>query len=186
MFTIPPLARHASLLALLLLAGCHPKGASTGPKGGPPVPVNVGAAVKKDMPLDLRAIGNVESIATVEITAQVSGELIDVGFAEGQDVKKGDLLFSIQPKLYATQLAQAEANLARDRAAAANAQREAERGGELATKGAVAKEQVEQLRSTAASAAAIVKADEALLEIARVQVSFTSVRSPIDGRTGAL
>ena len=183
-----PLSRFptAVILAATLLAGCHKNAAGPAAKSTAPVPVNVAKAVAKDMPLDLRAIGNVESIATVEVKAQVSGELIEVAFQEGQDVKRGDLLFTIQPKLYATQLAQAEANLARDRAAAANAQREAERGNELSAKGAVAKEQVEQLRSTAASAAAIVKADEALLEIARVQVSFTTIRSPIDGRTGAL
>jgi multidrug efflux system membrane fusion protein len=170
---------------LFFSAGCGrtPPAAA---KGGGPVPVNVGTAVKKDMPLDLRAIGNVESIATVEITAQVSGELIDVGFAEGQDVKKGDLLFSIQPKLYATQLAQAQANLARDRAAAANAQREATRAGDLSGKGAVSREQLEQTRSVAEGAAATVLADEAMLEIAKVQLSFATIKSPIDGRTGSL
>lgn len=138
------------------------------------------------MPIDLRTIGNVEAIATVEIKAQVGGELLSVHFAEGQEVKKGDLLFTIQPKLYATQLAQAEANLARDRVTAANAQREAERNIELAKKGAVSKEQLEQFRAQAEAAAATVKADEALAEIARVQLGYTTVESPIDGRTGAL
>lgn len=175
-------------LALVLATGCHKKDAAASgpPKGGAPVPVNLGEAVQKDVPLDLRAIGNAESIATVEIKAQVSGELIDVGFQEGQDVKKGDLLFSIQPKLYATQLAQADANLARDRAAAANALREATRNADLAAKGAISKEVLEQMRAAADSAAATVQADEALREIARVQVTFATIRSPIDGRTGAL
>ena len=133
------LCRVLTLLALVLAAGCHKNdsAASGPPKGGAPIPVNLGEAVRKDVPLDLRAIGNVESIATVEIKAQVSGELIDVGFQEGQDVKKGDLLFSIQPKLFATQLVQADANLARDRAAAANALRDATRNTELAAKGAI-------------------------------------------------
>lgn len=179
-----------SIILLLLLAavpftGCRPKPPAAA-KGGGPVPVNVATAAKKDMPLDLRAIGNVESIATVEITAQVSGELIDVAFQEGQDVKKGDLLFSIQPKLYQTQLAQAEANLARDRAIAANAQREATRAQDLSGKGAVSREQLEQLRSAAEGAAATVLADEALLTIAQVRVGFATIKSPIDGRTGAL
>jgi multidrug efflux system membrane fusion protein len=177
------------VLLLLIVAvpftGCRRTPAATS-KGGGPVPVNVGTAVKKDVPLELRAIGNVESIATVEITAQVSGELIDVPFQEGQDVKKGDLLFLIQPKLYATQLAQAEANLARDRALAANAQREATRAQDLSAKGAVSREQLEQLRSTAEGAAATVQADEAMLTIAQVQLSFATIKSPIDGRTGAL
>ncbi|MCE9608676.1 MAG: efflux RND transporter periplasmic adaptor subunit [Chthoniobacter sp.] len=175
------------LWAFALLTACPKKPESAGPqKGGAPVPVNVGEAVKKDVPLDLRAIGNVESIATVEIKAQVAGELIEVGFQEGQDVKKGDLLFSIQPKLYATQLAQADANLARDRAAAANALREANRNAELAAKGAVSKEVLDQSIAASDSAAATIQADEALREIARVRLSFATIRSPIDGRTGAL
>ena len=118
----------ALALALALPVGCQKKpGAAGAPgRGGGPVPVDVGEAVRKDMPVDLRAIGNVESMATVDVKAQVGGELIEVNFKEGQDVKKGDLLFTIQPMLYATQLAQAEANLARDRAQADNARREAE------------------------------------------------------------
>jgi multidrug efflux system membrane fusion protein len=173
------------LLALLPFTGCW-RTPPAAPKGGGPVPVNVATAVKKDVPLELRAIGNVESIATVEITAQVSGELIEVAFQEGQDVKMGDLLFSIQPKLYATQLAQSEANLARDRAAAANAQREAARAQDLSAKGAVSREQLEQLRSAAEGAAATVLADEAMLTMAQVRVGFATIKSPIDGRTGAL
>lgn len=161
-----------------------PQGKAGG--AGAPVPVNVGEAVTKDMPFDLRVIGNVQSIATVGIKAQVPGELIAVNFTEGQDVKKGDLLFTIQPKLYATQLAQAEANLARDRVAAENAKRDAERNAELGTKGAISKEQLDQMRSTAEAAEATVKADEALLEIARVRLGYTTIESPIDGRTGAL
>ncbi|MDB6152622.1 MAG: efflux transporter, family, subunit, partial [Chthoniobacteraceae bacterium] len=114
----------AAILLLTLMAGCGKKPNTAGAAGkSAPVPVNVGKAIKKEMPFDLSAIGNVEAISTVDIKAQVGGELIAVNFAEGQEVKKGDLLFSIQPKLYATQMAQAEANLARDRAQAANARR---------------------------------------------------------------
>ncbi len=174
-------------LVFALVAGCSKKPKPGGPPGGgAPVPVNIGEVVKKDMPLDLRAIGNVESIATVGIKAQVAGELVSVNFTEGQDVKKGDLLFTIQPKLYAVQLAQAEANLARDRVAAANARRDAERNNELGNKGAISKEQLDQMRSTADAADATVKADEALVEIARVRLGYATIESPIDGRTGAL
>ena len=161
-------------------AGGAPRGA------GGPVPVNVGTVVKKDMPLDLRAIGNVESIATVGIKAQVGGELIEVNFEEGQEVQKGALLFTIQPKLYAVQLAQAEANLARDRAAAENARRDADRNIDLGTKGAISKGQLDQMRSAADAAEATVKADEALVEIAGVRLGYATIESPISGRTGAL
>lgn len=174
-------------LAALPLWSCSKKPAGGPPKGGGgPVPVIAGQVIKKDMPVDIRAIGNVESIATVGIKAQVGGELIGVHFNEGQDVKKGDLLFTIQPKLYATQLAQAEANLARDRASAASARREANRQEELDRKGAASKEQLDQSRAQADAAEATVKADEALAEIARVRLGYSTIESPIDGRTGAL
>ena len=178
----------ALALALVLAAGCQkkPDAAGAAGKGGGPVPVNIGEAVRKDMPVDLRAIGNVEPVATVDVKAQVGGELLEVNFKEGQDVKRGDLLFTIQPMLYATQLAQAEANLARDRAQAENAQREAARNAELGTKGAISKEQLDQMRSTAEAAAATVKADEALVKIAGVRLGYATIESPIDGRTGAV
>jgi membrane fusion protein, multidrug efflux system len=173
-------------LLLTMLAGCSKKPATAQRGPGGPVPVNIGEVVKKDMPVDLRGIGNVESINSVGIKAQVGGELIEVNFKEGQDVKRGDLLFTIQPRLYTVQLAQAEANLARDRAAAENARREANRNVELGTKGAISSGQLDQLRSNADAAEATVKADEALVEIARVRVGYTTIESPIDGRTGAL
>ena len=126
--------RVIPLLVAGALVGCDKaKDAQQAKPAMPPVPVQTGMSVSKDIPVDLRAIGNVEPIASVAIKAQVSGELIDVSFSDGQDVKKGDLLFTIQPRLYATQLAQAEANLARDRTQSANAKRElAQRGGTLA------------------------------------------------------
>ncbi len=182
------LVRFFSAIALLAgVQACSKKETAAPPRGaGGPVPVEVAKVEKKDLPLDLRAIGNVEPIATVAIKAQVGGELLAVNFQEGQDVKKGDLLFTIQPKLYATQLAQVEANLARDRAQAANAEREAARSVDLSAKGAVSKEELEQTRSNSDAFAATVRADEASLEIARVQLGYATVKSPIDGRTGAL
>src|SRR3954466_3817865 len=158
--------RFLFLLILLGLgAGCSKKQApQPGGAGGKgtAIPVNVGEVIKKEMPVDLPAIGSVEAIATVAIKAQVGGELTEVNFEEGQEVKKDDLLFTIQPKLYATQLAQAEANLARDRITAVNAQRDADRNIELAKKGAVSKEQLDQSRAQAEAAAATVNADEAI------------------------
>ena len=173
-------------LALILVAGCQKKDAGGPAKGGAPVPVNVGVAVRKDVPVELRAIGNVESVATVEVKAQVGGELLEVNFKEGQDVQRGDLLFTIQPLLYATLVAQAEANLVKDRVHADNARREAERNVELGSKGAISKEQIDQMRATAEAADATVRADEAMLKIARVRLGYATIKSPIDGRTGAV
>lgn len=151
-----------------------------------PVPVQTGLAARKDMPVDLRAIGNVEPIASVAIKAQVTGELIDVSFTEGQEVKKGDLLFTIQPRLYATQLAQAEANLARDRVQAANAKRELARVEELARKNVASREELDRARAQAEALEATVRADEAQVLIAQTQVGYTTIESPIDGRTGSI
>ena len=178
----------ALTIAVGLLTGCSKKPDTAGsPAGrGGPVPVNIGMALKKDMPVDLRAIGNVEPVATVEVKAQVGGELIEVNFKEGQDVKRGDLLFTIQPLLYATLLAQAEANLVKDRAQADNARRDAERNAQLGAKGAISTGQLDQMRATAEVADAAVKADEAMVKIARVRLGYTTIESPIDGRTGAV
>ena len=177
-----------TVACIVLVVGCskRPDAAGGGAGKGGPVPVNVGEAVKRDVPVDLRAIGNVESVATVEVKAQVGGELLEVNFKEGQDVQKGDLLFTIQPLLYATLLAQAEANLVKDRVHADTARREAERNAELGTKGAISKEQLDQMRATAEAADASVKADEALVKIARVRLGYTAIKAPIAGRTGAV
>lgn len=179
----------ASALLLPWLGGCEKKADSAPgkpPGMGGPVPVQTALAATKDVPVDLRAIGNVEPISSVAIKAQVTGELIDVSFTEGQDVKKGDLLFTIQPRLYATQLAQAKANLARDRAQASNAKRELDRQESLSTKGVASKEDFERARAQSDALEATVNADEAQVLIAETQLGYTTIESPIDGRTGAI
>lgn len=184
-----PLRPFTAFCIATLLAGCDGKTAATGngkPAGMPPVPVNIALAARKDMPLDLGTFGNVEPIANIAVKAQVGGELIEVSFEEGQEVKKGALLFTIQPKLYATQLAQAEANLARDRAQAANAKRNLVRQEALDAKGAGVKEELDKARAAAEAGDATVKADDALLLIAQTQLGYTTIESPIDGRTGAV
>jgi multidrug efflux system membrane fusion protein len=178
-----------SVWAVVLLVGCPGnKDATTQgkPPGMPPVPVNTALVVRKDMPLDLRTFGNIEPIASVAIKAQVGGELIKVSFKEGDDVKKGELLFTIQPRLFETQLAQAEANLARDRAQAANARRELARQEQLDAKGSGVQEALDKARTQVETADAVVKADEALVLIAQTQVGYTTIESPLDGRTGAI
>ena len=184
-----PVRVSLSLGAAILLTACPGnKDAAGPPKGGamPPVPVNIAPAVTKDVPLEVRTFGNVEPIASVAIKAQVGGELIGVSFKEGQDVKKNDLLFTIQPKLYATQLAQAKANLERDRAQAASAQLNLKRQEDLDKKNSGIKEELERARALAASSAATVEADEALVLIAETQLGYTTIEAPMDGRTGSI
>lgn len=171
------------------LSACKGKSdppAAAGGAAAQPVPVHVVQVRQKDVPLDLRVFGNVEPIASIAVKAQVGGDLIEVNFEEGQDVRKGDLLFTIQPRLYATQLAQAEANLERDRALALNASNDLERYRLLDSKGAGVKEQLDKATTSAAVTAAVVKADEAQVLIAQTQLGYTTIESPIDGRTGAV
>jgi multidrug efflux system membrane fusion protein len=151
-----------------------------------PVPVTVAAVAARDLPMEVKTFGNVEPVATIGIKAQVSGELISVSFEEGQEVKKGDLLFTIQPRLFNTQLAQAQANLERDRALAQAAELTLRRQEELDRRGSGVREELEKARAQAAATAATVKADEALVLIAETQVNYTTIESPIDGKTGSI
>ncbi len=150
------------------------------------VPVQATAVEKKAVPIQLRAIGNVEPYSTVGVKAQVGGELIRVHFKEGQDVNKGDLILTIDPRQYEAALKQAEATLARDTAQWENARQELRRYEELVRKGYVAQSQYDQVRSNAEALEAVVKADKAVVENARLQLSYCFIRSPITGRTGSL
>jgi len=120
------------------------------------------------------------------VRALVGGELKAVHFQEGQEVRKDDLLFTIDPRPFEAQLHQAEANLARDKAQAENADAQVRRYKDLVSRGIATREQLDQLSSTAAALAATVKADTAAVENATLQLGYSTVRSPIGGRTGAL
>ncbi len=150
------------------------------------VPVIVATVIQKTVPVELRTIGTVEAYSTVSVKAQVSGELTGVHFREGQDVKKGDLLFTIDPRSYDADLKQAEANLARDMAQAEDAELQARRGEKLMQDGIIAKEQYDRVRANADALQAAVRADKAAVENARLRLSYCSIDSPLDGRTGSL
>jgi multidrug efflux system membrane fusion protein len=144
------------------------------------------AAARRTVPVQLRAIANVESIETVTIKPQAGGEITAVHFREGADVKAGDLLFTIDPRPYEAALHQAEASLARDEANARNARLEAQRGESLFAQGVVSQEQHDALRNSADALDAAVRADRATVETARLNLAYCTIRSPIDGRTGSL
>jgi membrane fusion protein, multidrug efflux system len=150
------------------------------------VPVTVSTAVERTVSVQLRAVGNVEAYATVAIKAQVSGELTGVHFKEGQEVKKGDMLFTIDPRPFESRLKQSEANLAKSRAQLLNARKQAERYAAVVKKGYVAEEQYDQVVANASALEATAKADEAAAENARLELRYTSIRSPITGYTGNL
>jgi len=150
------------------------------------VPVTVGTVVRKPVPVQIRAIGNVEAYSTVGIKSQVGGTLMSVHFKEGQDANKGDLLFTIDPRPYEAALKQAEANLAKDNAQLENARVQAKRYADLVKKGYVAQEQYDQIRTNSDALEAAVSADKAAVENAQLQLKYCYIYSPITGRTGSL
>jgi membrane fusion protein, multidrug efflux system len=210
----------AGIVLALVLVGCQragepAKGAGGGKgKGAPPSPVIVAEVKQQQVPLAIRAIGNVEAFSVVEVRSQVSGPISKVLFEEGQDVRQGQVLFEIDPRPFQqtinemeaevaarrATLAQAEAALERDQANAKNARSQAERYNQLATAGIIAKEQNEQFQTTALaaekgvnaaratieSAKAAIKGAEAKLGDARLQMTYATIRAPISGRAGGI
>lgn len=150
------------------------------------VPVKIGDVTQQDIPVQINAIGNVEAYNAVSIKALVGGEVEGVYFQEGQEVKKGDLLFKIDARPYVAALRQAEAALARDLAQAKNAEEQAKRYAVLVQKEYVSKDQYDQLRANADALAAAVEADRANVENSRLQLEYCTIKSPINGRAGTV
>jgi multidrug efflux system membrane fusion protein len=183
-----------SSLLPLLATGCSGGGQADGPpgdqakKGGaqPAVPVTVATVARKTVPVQLEAVGKVEPLSTVSVLARVGGELTGVHFTEGQEVQKGQVLFTLDPRPYQAALAQAQAAVARDKAMAANSASDQRRYGDLVQKEYVTREQYDRIAAETASAQATVKADEAAVEAARLQLEYCTIRSPLSGRTGSL
>ena len=192
-----------------------PGGGRGGKKGGGgDVPVTVATATEKTVPVEIQVIGNVEAYSTISVKAQVGGELTNVYFHEGDYVKKSDALFTIDPRPFQASLnqalatvakdeasmGQARANLARDAANLRYQESQATRYQELFKGGIISKDQSEQLTATADATTQAVAADKAAIEsaqaelaaskaavdAARIQLSYTGIPSPIDGRTGNL
>jgi membrane fusion protein, multidrug efflux system len=149
-------------------------------------PVRVAAADVKDVQVVVHTIGTVLANSVVNVKSQVDGPLLSAGFREGQMVKKGALLFRIDPAPFEAALRQAQAMADRDRAQLASAQADAERAVMLADRGIVATQQRDQLVATAKALAATLAADEASVERAKLNVGYTTIYSPIDGKTGPL
>ena len=235
--------RALVLLGVLALAGCSDRASGTQRAAGPPaVPVVAAEAVRKDVPLDVGVIGTVQALTNVGVKAQVSGQVVRVDFKEGQDVKAGQLLFTIDPRPFEATVAQTEANVGRDtaqlrQAEAALAQRRAEvqqalanlerdqaqlenarvqerRYKTLVDKEMVARELYDQFRTNLAAleatvsadraavenaraaalaaqagvdnARAVIRADEAMVQTAKLNLGYTTIRAPMEGRTGNL
>jgi multidrug efflux system membrane fusion protein len=175
----------AALIVLGALAsGCTKQQAAPQPR--PAIPVVVGKVIQKAMPVEVIAVGNVEAYSTVSIKAQVPGQLLDVHFKEGDFVHKGQLLLTLDQRPYEAALAQAKAALARDRATAVNNRLQAQRYSKLLAEGIVPASQVESFTSAADASDAVLSADEASIKTAELNLEYSTIYSPIDGRTGAL
>ncbi len=179
------IVKSAGILILGAFAfGCAKEQAA--PPTRPPTPVNIGKVSQKTMPVQLTAVGNVESITTVQIRAQVAGVVQNVPFNEGDFVHKGQVLLTIDPRPYQVVLDQAVAQLARDKATAVNNRVQADRYLKLLADGVVAPSEVDSYTSAADSSEAVLKSDQAAIESAKLNLEYCTINSPIDGRTGSI
>lgn len=179
-----PSRMAAILLAALLVAACHSEPAK--PPVKPPVPVRVAKVASRDVPVALRAVGTVEPRATVEVRARVGGVLEQVAFREGSDVRRGELLFVIDPQPFQVAVQRAEAQAARQQALAAAARDKERRYAVLIGEGLISRQEYELLRAEADALEAAVAGEQAALADARLQLGWTRVTAPLAGRAGAL
>ena len=208
-------AQLAAILALVLLSSCSSKEAvpaQNQPRAS--TPVRVAAALQQDVPVEIRAIGTVEASSGVTVKSRLAGQIVRVHLRDGEDVRKGDLLFELDPQPALEQVRAAEANLAqnaaahkqtianvaRDRAQALQARAQADRYAALMKEGITSKDEHERFRTAAqaaeASLAAVeaavestqaaVRAGEARLAEANLELSYTKIVAPISGRAGAV
>jgi membrane fusion protein, multidrug efflux system len=174
----------AFFLILLAASGCSKEHAAPAPQAAD-TPVLVSKVTQRVMPVQLAAIGNVGGF-TVSVKTQVAGELVDVHFKDGDFVHKDQLLFTIDPRPYEAALAQVQATLLRDKAVAANSRAQEQRYTKLLADGVVSPSNADASKSAADAAEATVAADEAALKTAQLNLEYTKIYSPIDGRTGAV
>ncbi len=174
-----------ALLVLLALAasGCSKQQQKVA-AAAPSIPVVVATAQQQNVPMMVSAIGTVQPYSTVQVKSMVTAQIEKVHFAQGQDVKKGQLLFTLDKRTFQADLSKALGNLARDRASAENARVEARRYAALLKEGVVAQQQYDQMQSQAAQLDAAVEADQAAVDSAKVNLQYTNIYSPIDGRAG--
>ena len=169
-------------LILVMPTGCTKE---SQPHAFPPATVLAAKAVQKDMPVTISAIGTVEADKSVSLYSRVGGQLLRIHFKEGQDVRHGQMLFTVDPASYREKLRQSEGKLARDLALMKYNDEEAKRYVFLFEKGAVSKSEAEKYRTDAATYEATVKSDRAEVEDARLNLEYCYIRAPFDGRTGS-
>jgi len=178
-----------AVIGVLGLSGRHwlpgtPSDAA-GKKPGPAaVSVEASEAKRQDVPVSLQGLGNIQAYNTVTVTSRVDGELQKLGFVEGQLVHKGELLAQIDPRPYQAALSQAEAAKAKDEAQIAGAKQDLERYTMLAPQNLTSQQVLDTQKATVSALQAQIKGDQATIDNARTQLAYTSITSPIEGRTG--
>ena len=172
------------LIPVLALSACSDSKAKKKPPS-PPVPVVTAKAEARDIPVELKVVGRAEAFESVTIKSRVDGQVASVHFSEGQHVKKGDVLIRLDPSDYSARLAQAEGTAVRDSALLAKTRADTQRYSALRERNFVSEEKVNDIRTNEAAATANQKASAAAAEVARLQLSYTTIRAPISGTVGA-
>ena len=186
--TLPrlPAGVLVALLTGLLAAGCSDSKSAADKKAAapPPAPVTVGKAQRATVPLTVTTIGNVEPIESVAVKSRIDGQIMSVHVRDGEEVRKGQLLFELDARFLEAQVKQLEAQESRDRALLANAKSLELRYNDLQAKGFISEEALVQARTGREAAEATVAADRAAVDTARVQLSYTRLTAPLTGRAG--
>jgi membrane fusion protein, multidrug efflux system len=148
------------------------------------IPVRASKVARSDIPIELTGLGTVQALNSVLVRSRVDGQIVKINFSEGKDVRAGDVLVEIDPAPYEAALAQAEANKLKDQAQLDNARLDLDRATRLVKTGATSAQQLDTAKASVAQLEASVKADQAAIDSAQVQVNYSHIRSPIDGRAG--
>ena len=189
-----------TLIGCVLLFSIAPDGFAQGSRGGKggqggkggrgatnvAVPVAVATATRRDVPFRLQGIGNVEPFSSVAVKARVDGQIVEVNFREGQEVRAGSVLFKIDPRPFEAAVRQSEANALRDAAERDQARSQERRYFELLQKNFISKEAYAQIKTKAQTAEAVAQASRAALDNAKLNLEYCTIRSPIDGFTGKI
>jgi membrane fusion protein, multidrug efflux system len=192
---MPSSLRHHPLISTIFLAGavslpvffvgCGANSKSAQASGAPPsIPVAVASAERRDFPVYLSGLGSVQASNTVSLKSRVDGQIVQIAFREGQFVKQGDLLLVIDPRPYQVALEQAEAALARDQAQLKNAQLDYDRYQGLFKEGVISRQQYDAQRALVGQLDGTIKADQAAIDNAKLQLVYSRVTAPVSGRIG--
>ena len=183
---LPLFGLGVTLAICAVLAGCSSHQTKSAKAGGPPPAVPVGVATVKEGAFDvyLTGLGNVQAYNTVSLKTRIDGQIMQVNFREGQDVKAGELLILIDPRPYEVALAQAQATLQKDEAQLANAKAQYERNKVLYEQGVIAKQDLDTMQASFGTFEGTIAADKAAIDSAKLNLTYCRIVSPINGRVG--